>query len=71
MDKIGTPRHHRAKKANAVRNRDADAAAEADRDLRAANLSKAIRAAVEPLPPLADWQIDELCRQLRPESATQ
>lgn len=55
-DMLGTPRHHRARKAGAISQGNTEKAATADRDLRAAVLAKHIREVVDKAPPLTDAQ---------------
>lgn len=56
IEKIGTPQHHRARKASAVRHGNTEMAETAGRDLRAAVLAKTIEAAVALDPPFTDTQ---------------
>lgn len=61
MSTIGTPRHARARVANASRfGATPETIADLQRDLRAANLAKTIRQQVEQAPPLTDGQKAEL-----------
>lgn len=53
---LGTPQQHRARKASFVRFGNVEGAERADRDLRAANLAKAIKEVVSAAPPLTDAQ---------------
>jgi hypothetical protein len=59
-----SPRHYRAKLANARRRGDHAAAERAARDLRTANLEKAIRAIVDAAPPLTSEQRTRLAELL-------
>ena len=70
-DTIGTPRHHRAIVASRAAHFGADSpqTAVARRDLRAANLAKAIRELVDEAPPLTRAQRDQLALMLRPRGA--
>jgi hypothetical protein len=55
-DVLGTPQHHRARRAVAIRNGREDDAQRAARDLRAANPAKHIKEVVDAAPPLTDAQ---------------
>ncbi|GAA2355255.1 hypothetical protein Cme02nite_69260 [Catellatospora methionotrophica] len=64
---LESPRHHRARKAIAVRNGDHDTAAQADLALRAHRIAKAIKAGCDgpPLPPAVIEQLRNLLPPVR------